>query len=285
MKIEQIENVTKVRLEWDNVDWEQWFMFRSDAHHDAVGNEIDLERKHLELAKKRNAIIVDVGDLFDAMQGRNDPRRSFEGIKPKHLTDSYFNSIVNDAVDFYEPYAHNWLVMGKGNHETSVTRNNGIDLTSMLAYGLNTKTGSHVQVGDYSGYVFVYLDGPQKLKLTIRYHHGYGGDAPVSKGVLQTARQGIWMPDADIVVNGHSHNAYVVPQERERVTNQGKVYLDYMMFLRTPGYLNNFLKGHGFEVEKIPSPKPRGCIWMNLHIGQRDRKTYAPHYHCYQDIV
>jgi hypothetical protein len=33
-----------------------------------------MEKRHLELARKRNAVIIDGGDLFCAMQGKYDPR-------------------------------------------------------------------------------------------------------------------------------------------------------------------------------------------------------------------
>jgi len=47
--------------------WQQYFLLRSDVHHDSVACAVDLERDHLEEARRLNAYILDFGDLFDAM--------------------------------------------------------------------------------------------------------------------------------------------------------------------------------------------------------------------------
>ena len=57
-----------------------WFMLRSDAHHDSAHCRRDLEKRHLELAMEKGAYILDAGDLFDAMQGRNDKRFRADNI-------------------------------------------------------------------------------------------------------------------------------------------------------------------------------------------------------------
>jgi hypothetical protein len=41
-----------------------YVLLRSDAHWDNPDSDRRLMRKHLELAKKRNAAVLDFGDLF-----------------------------------------------------------------------------------------------------------------------------------------------------------------------------------------------------------------------------
>jgi len=55
-----------------------------------------------------------VGDMFDVMQGRYDPRRSYDDLRPEYKTSTYLDDIVKDAADFFKPYAKNFLMIGRG---------------------------------------------------------------------------------------------------------------------------------------------------------------------------
>ena len=63
-------------------DWEQWVLLTSDRHWDNPKSDRLLQTEHLKLAKERNAIIIDNGDLLCVMQGKYDPRGSKSGIRP-----------------------------------------------------------------------------------------------------------------------------------------------------------------------------------------------------------
>ena len=69
MKVEQHGAVTVVHVDEALHGYEINLMLTSDRHHDSTHCNRELEKKHLEEAKKRNAFIIDCGDLFDAMQG------------------------------------------------------------------------------------------------------------------------------------------------------------------------------------------------------------------------
>lgn len=60
-------------------------MLRSDAHQDSVHCNRALELQQLQKTTERGALILNVGDLADAMQGRFDPRRSYAEIRPEYL--------------------------------------------------------------------------------------------------------------------------------------------------------------------------------------------------------
>jgi hypothetical protein len=264
-KTEKRDNVIHVWFDDIKAGWEQWFLFRSDAHHDSVYCKRDMELRHLREAKDRNAIILDGGDLFDAMQGRFDPRRTYKDIRPEYLKDDmYYDNIVNDAAEFYAPFAPHILLLARGNHETAVRKNANTDVTDRLAQLLNREGGS-VYTGGYGGYVRLYFSknaGGTRQSRNIRYFHGAGGEAPVTRGVIQTNRQAVFIGDADVVWNGHNHNEYIMSIKRERLSNKGSLYFDLMTFLRTPGYKDDYGKGEdGWEVERGSVPKPQGAIW------------------------
>ena len=50
-------------------EWEQWVLLTSDRHWDNPKSDHALQIKHLIQAVERNAIIIDAGDLYCAMQG------------------------------------------------------------------------------------------------------------------------------------------------------------------------------------------------------------------------
>jgi hypothetical protein len=76
---------------------------------------------------------------------------------------------------------------------------------------------------------------------------------------------GGYLPDADIVVNGHSHNSYHVPIVREKVNQAGIVYFDTQHHIRTPGYKQSYGDGsQGWDVTRGGVPKPLGGAWVTF---------------------
>lgn len=250
--------------------WEQDFLLRSDAHHDSIACAVELEREHLEKAKEKRAYIFDFGDLFDAMQGRFDPRRSMDELAPKYRRDDYYDYVVQDASEFYAPYAEQFLLLGRGNHETSVRKNANTDLTDRLVYLLRTGHKSQAVAGGYGGWIrlmFNFRDGRPGARgsLKIKYFHGAGGEAPVTRGAIQTNRQAVYLPDANVVVNGHNHHNYYIPITRERLSNKGRQYFDLQHHVRVPGYKQDYNDGTvGWNVMRGGVPKPIGAVWMKL---------------------
>ena len=238
-------------------------MLSADRHHDNVYCRRDLEKKHLDKALERGALIIDCGDLFCAMQGKYDPRSNQDDIRPEDVGADYLDLIVTHAAEFYGPYAKQFAMIGHGNHETNVLKRHGVDITSNLVHRLNADYGGNCFPGFYGGWVIFHFKGREKVNL--KYHHGAGGGGPVTRGVIQTNRQAVYLPDADIVVNGHTHDGWVVPIARERLTNRGVVKRDLLWFARTPGYKDEYDKGaRGFHIEKWGAPKPLGCVWIKF---------------------
>ena len=257
----------------DNVfdGWEQWFLISSDRHHDSVDCNRELELRHLEEAKKRGAFIIDVGDMYDCMQGRYDPRRSYKDIRPEYKEDNFLDLIVKDAAEFYTPFVNQFLMIGRGNHESSVLKNNGNDLIGLTVNRLNADAGGHIQAGGYGGWVRVMctIGGTSREHINIKYFHGSGGGGPVTRGVIQTNRQAVYLPDADIVINGHTHDAWYIPIEQERISDTGIVYTGIQHHIRTATYHNDYGDGSGgWHVERGGAPKPQGACWLRLSVNQ-----------------
>lgn len=267
--------VTTVRFSDISAGWEHWILLRSDAHHDSPRCRQKLEEQHLKEMVKRDGLWVDFGDLFDAMQGKFDPRRDYDEIRPEDASTDYFDRIVVHAAEFYAPYAERCLLLGMGGHETAAERNAGTNLTERLAHHLNVESlaeSSHrVHTGHFGGWIrFMFTINKTKThQVRLKYMHGAGGRAPVTKGVIQTARQAVYLPDANVVINGHNHQAYIVPITRERLTVRGRQHRDIQWHGRIPGYKDDYGDGsEGWAIEKGFEPAPFGALWLHFKCAQ-----------------
>lgn len=265
-----IETYDDVRL-----GFEKWYLLRSDAHHDSAGCNRKLELRHLEMARERNANILDFGDLFDCMQGRYDPRKSYPDMRKEYMErmtggESYFNVITEDAYEFYKPYRDLWMLQAVGNHETSVAKNSDVNLTDLFVSKMHAD-GGIINKGGYGGWVVFHfvIQKTQRQTLRLKYFHGAGGGGPVTKGVIQSNRQAVFLPDADFVVNGHIHESWVLSMPRERISDAGVVYQDMQYHVRTPTYKDDYGDGAGgWHIERGAPPKPMGCVWMRQYYDR-----------------
>lgn len=280
------KNESTVRVEFTGITagWEKELLLLSDVHADSKYCDRKLLKMHLDEAMEKNAVILINGDLFDAMQGKNDPRKSYDEIKKDLVRDNYFDGLIDDVFTFFRPYAKNLAMVGYGNHEYSVKRFNGTDLVQRFIHEMR-REGSPVVVGGYGGFIRISMyeknQETPRDSLRIYYNHGSGGEAPVTKGVIQTARQAVWVNGCNAVWNGHNHQAYIVPQPIIRINNKDEVEQDLVYFLRTPGYKSeNIDFGNGFAASHNMAPTPKGCIWAKL---SNYRHTLRAQY--YQDII
>jgi hypothetical protein len=261
------DNVLEVYFKGVKAGWEQWLLLMSDNHHDSIYCDRKLEKRHLSQAKERDAMICVFGDLFCAMQGAYDPRKSMDDIRPEDVGEDYLDRIVRHAVEDYAPFAKQFLLIGKGNHESNILKRHHTCLVSSLVHRLNSDHGGKIHVGGYGGWIR-FLFNIHKTKRTsrnLKYHHGSGGGGPVTKGVIQTNRQAVYLPDAHVVVNGHTHDAWYVPIARERLNAAGFVGRDLLHFVRTPGYKDEYGDGSGgWWNETWKPPKPLGAVWLRF---------------------
>lgn len=253
-----------------------WFLLRSDAHHDAVGADRELEDRHLKQAKALGAYILDIGDMFDCMQGRYDKRADRSALREEYQHGPYLDRLVDVAYERYLPYADRWLLMSPGNHETSVAKHNDTNLTERL-YARLKPHAPLLQMGTYQGFVRIRVSRRKVRRgnITLAYHHGFGGSAPVTRGVIQSNRMAISYPDAEIVWSGHTHTEFYLSLARIRLNSEDVVTRDEQIHIKSPGYKEDTLKGEGWAVEKGFMPQSLGAWWLKIVIeGYTDRKRF-----------
>jgi len=279
----------RVTFDLDKRGDECWILLRSDAHHDSpcfTKCNNALEKKHLDEAKKSGACIIDNGDAMDLMGGKWDKRSSKAELRP-HLAmaDDYLDAVVNDYADFLEPYAHNIGVWGQGNHESSILRHHETDLTTRLCEQLRYRTGAKMFEGGYTSWVFFTLKRGVKEKgkkyrtrnsQTIKMYrtHGYGGTAPITKGVLQCIRRGAILPDCQILMSGHIHQEHIFPVQRLRISPTGTAFQDEQLHLAIPSYKDSIKDGwskKNWAIERGFPPSPVGAVWLRLTLTKGEK--------------
>ena len=238
------------------------FLLMSDIHLDSKKCDRELFKKHLDYAKEKGAGVLIFGDLMDLMQGKNDRRGSKTSLRKEYLLAPYFDSVIEDVTEFLLPYADEIKLITYGNHETAIIRHNEIDALNSLIFNLNTKkkeTDSRIFKGAYNGYVRIRSQRGNKLgnrsQKYIKYHHGAGGNAPVTGGAISQSRAAGMFPDADIVVMGHIHQYNMRVITTEKIAQNFKIKRHDQYHLRTSSY-----KYHGdWETEKMFPKGALGC--------------------------
>lgn len=236
------------------------FLLLSDIHWDNPHCDRVLLKKHLEYARTNNAGVFIFGDLFCAMQGKYDPRGGKESIRPEHNVVNYLDAIVEDCAAYFEPYKDNLLLVTPGNHETSILKRMETDLIGRFAKIVGCETAT------YQGWItFRASIKSGQTKTVMSYHHGYGGGGPVTKDVIQASRKAVYLPDADIVVSGHTHDRNIFPIQRARFnTLTGEQSLKEQLHLKLGTYKDEYTAGAGWATEKGHPPKSLGGIEIVL---------------------
>ena len=105
----------------------------------------------------------------------------------------------------------------------------------------------------------------------MKYFHGAGGGGPVTRGVIQTNRMAVFLPDADFILSGHTHDSWVVPIARERISKAGRIYQDEQIHIRSATYKDEYGDGYsGLHVERGAPPKPLGGWWLRFYAVAGD---------------
>ena len=260
-------NVTDVRVDMIG-GGEQYFLLSSDRHHDNSHTDWDLELKHLSQAQERLAGVIDIGDMHCAMNGKYDRRQDRTSLREEYQMGNYLDRLVEVAGDFYAPFARNFIVIGRGNHETSILKHHETDLTERTCERISQQADHRVLSGGYGGWVRFHfeLTSTQVHRVCLKYFHGSGGGGPVTRGVIQTNRMSVFLPDAQIVATGHTHDQWLVPISRERLASNGEVYLDEQVHVRCGTYKDEYGDGNGgWHIERGAPPKPIGAQWLRFY--------------------
>ena len=243
----------------------QHFLFISDIHYDSVKCDRDLLHRHLEEAKSLNASVFVFGDLFDLMQGRFDPRGNYAELRPEYKTCTYVDEVIQDVGEKLSKYADVIKFISKGNHETNIEKRMMVSPIDRVAQILNEK-GGHVEVGGYAGWLCVtaHRNGSSRRRFNVHYHHGYGGGAKRSKGILGADIDQKDFPDADLIVRGHDHQKWHLPITVDRINQHYNLEQRTVHHLRLGSYKKLGDRYAGWAVEKNFSTPRLGGWWASL---------------------
>ena len=143
--VARTNDVITVRYENVCAGWEAWTLFSGDRHMDSRDSDWAMQERHFNECVERNAIVLDGGDLCDAMQGRNDKRGGKSGvidaIHRRTQTVGYWNAVRDYAVEKLSPYWDRIACIQMGNHE-SKPGELGLTFSSPLVSGGRVFVGS-----------------------------------------------------------------------------------------------------------------------------------------------
>jgi UDP-2,3-diacylglucosamine pyrophosphatase LpxH len=252
--------------------WEQWLLLVGDCHWDSPECYIKLLHKHLSEAKDRNALIIDNGDLFEVISGRDDPRGSKGTIREEHNKVNYLDALVAAGVDEFRPYADNYLYCGTGNHEQSVLVRKETDLTARWIEKMNAlRSPGMVPIhrAGYSGWIrFLFSIGTERRSWAMKLEHGTGGNSPVSKGVQMAPRRAARIEGATFVVTGHIHERWQVETVVETLNSStGRVEQRPYEHIQIGSYKRDF-RTDGVPtwwMMKSGQTKPIGGKWLRFY--------------------
>ena len=258
-----------------NKDWEQYFLLVSDAHIDNAHADRTLFDKHMRQCRERNAKWLSNGDFLCCMQGKYDLRSDTSACRPEHQQGRYLDSVISTTADYVAPHADMALLFAPGNHETAIRKRHETDMNERLVEALRQRRPDAPTLsGKYANWVRFLVREKNRRQLVgssvVMYtHHGYGGGGPVTRGTIQTSRMAVYLPDADIIWTGHTHDEWIMPIQRARLSPQGRPYLDRTMHVRSPGYKDEFSEQAGWAVERGMPPKPKGALWLRFYLERR----------------
>jgi Icc-related predicted phosphoesterase len=246
----------------------------SDIHFDNPKCKREDLKRHLDQALERDAAIAIFGDLFCLMQGKYDGRATKGDIRPEHNVPNYIDAVINEAAEWFKPYAKNLVLVTPGNHETSITSRLETDVIERFCQLLRSQGGVTL-AGGYGNFLSVKINKNNTRGSKVIYsHHGYGGGGGFNRqtGAFQKYLTQI---NADIYVAGHIHRKECFPLMRTRLSNKFKPVSDTLYFIRTGTYKDEFIDGaQGWANERAMGARPLGGYWIDFQYKGREGVSY-----------
>lgn len=209
----------------------------SDIHFDSPDCDRDTLKQHFDFCKKDGRYILINGDWFDAII-LSDRKRSVAHLIEN--TDQQLNKKLEESYEFLKPYQDQILFIGRGNHEESIMKYNGLDMLEMLTTMLNMGQEHKILYGNYANFLRFTFKEAGKNRREYHYdmyaHHGCGGSAPATKGMLDFGAlvKGI---NADLIWIGHKHQSIVdYSAPVMHIDRSGEVVLKNRQCIETPSY-------------------------------------------------
>lgn len=208
----------------------------SDTHVDNPNFDQDTFVEHANYCLKDQRYMLFDGDVFDSII-RTDKKRAVNSLLEQG--DNQLNIKIEKAYELLKPYQEQILFIGRGNHEESILKYSGVDILEILVKMLNSGKKHQIVLGNYANFLrFTWLNSHNRaiLKYDIYAHHGAGGSAPVTKGMIDFNRiaKGV---NVDLIWTGHKHNSIVDYSDPIMYIEQnGNVVLKNRQCIQTPSY-------------------------------------------------
>lgn len=268
------DGVVHIEIEMDKPagvpwsEWGAWALFSADWHYDSAICFRQIIEWELSQAKKRDAIVLVGGDVLDAMQGRGDPRRSKDDLRPEYLGGNYYDLLVDDVAQFLAPHAHRIPFIYHGNHETKITQFNETAILLRVAEQVRHLTGVTIPVLGLTGWIHLSFRRANEIRSIVgRHHHGWGGGGPVTDGFIDFNRVLADSGDLDFVWMGHIHKKNHKRVYRPSLNNRNELRQRSVLCIRTASYKAESHKQYGWLVET-------GKLWGAALGGQWVRYGY-----------
>lgn len=179
----------------------------SDLHICADDVDMIAMKRDFERAVAEDRRILINGDIAELILPGD--KKRWSASKMLSNRDDVLNEQLDICYDFLKPYANNIDVIGRGNHDISPIKYDSFDIVGALIGMLNRdKTNGNIHSAGYQGYAQYKLMPTSKkngnTNFTIYMHHGAGGSAPVSKGMIDFNRV-VYTHNADLFWLGHKH--------------------------------------------------------------------------------
>jgi hypothetical protein len=263
-----------------------WGLF--DCHVDSNLCDHDSLRDDIaEIAANPHARVVLGGDFNDMMFNRNDPRAYAPGVH-RVITDakaenrSVPKAIAEWNLELLRPIADKIDVVLTGNHEQAYYDRHDSNVARDTADAINEylqSTGSEHRC-EYAGYMcflryfLTYTedgwDKPISRVINGFLHHGTGGGAPVTKGMIDIYRD-LTKYNFHWAMRGHIHKLTAsegVKTEAHGTFGNGRVRNVPNAAIISPGYQRSYSNDatHYFSERKAHDPNPIGAgkIYMDI---------------------
>lgn len=247
----------------------------SDIHFDSKHCKRETFLTHLEEAVERGAFICIYGDVFDLMGAKRDPRSVTGDIRPEYTRANYLDEVVQDVYEHLKPFVNNILLISAGNHETSIVKHKETDPLRRLVFMLNEHCEHNIIEGAYAGYIIWRSTnkGGSMASWVEHFHHGYGGNAKRSKGILNVDIDLKQAPSADLVIRGHIHQKWTKTETVERVeTTKGiRIKPTKVLYLQLGSYKDDVTDvPHGWAKQKhFDTPEIGGYLTTFRYYRKR----------------
>jgi len=218
---------------------EPFYVFAlSDIHLESPYHQRDRLIDDLEDAKAHKARILIGGDIWSHILPTD--KKRYTASQQIKKVDALVDYAVDLAFDVFLPYVDYIDLLCEGNHEANVIKYHHTDPVNNLRAKLQSKRDPslpHIRHGGYSGFIdFCFNDGKHHCGRDVwYYHHGKGGGAPVTRGMIDLYRMRAENV-ADVYWTQHKHtNPSDIPTVR-RLDNQGNIVEKEILSFHTAGY-------------------------------------------------